>query len=109
MSKNDDVKIKEILIRTTEIVDMLSKINLKQNVSYLLEKEVINIEECSVLLGLPKNQIYHLTSGNKIPHFKLGKHLRFDKSKLMIWLDEHRKQPTNNLKERAEEYVNSKK
>jgi len=50
--------------------------------------DIFTVEELSKYLKLPKSTIYMFTSKNRIPHFKLGKQVRFKKSKIDKWADE---------------------
>jgi excisionase family DNA binding protein len=55
------------------------------------EGELLNIEELSKLLNLPKSWIYERTRRGEIPHRKLGKYLRFDIQEIKIWLEQHQR------------------
>ena len=44
---------------------------------------ILNIDQLSVFLGIPKATIYYKVSRNEIPSFKVGKHLRFDLSEVI--------------------------
>ena len=39
--------------------------------------KLLTINDLSEVLGIPKATIYCWTSSNKIPHIKIGKHLKF--------------------------------
>ena len=56
-------------------------------VSPFLDDDVMNAAEVAVLMRVGKNQIYGLAAANKIPHRRVGKHLRFSRAALMRWLD----------------------
>jgi excisionase family DNA binding protein len=49
-------------------------------------EELLDINELSHLLGVPKSWIYERTRQDEIPHIKLGKYLRFKMSEIREWL-----------------------
>jgi len=57
-------------------------------------KELLTIEEIAELLKVPKTWIYQRTrerSSSTIPHFKVGKYLRFSLSEVQAWLQDQRR------------------
>jgi excisionase family DNA binding protein len=53
---------------------------------------LLNIREVAKHLRVPVSFLYARTCRNSretIPHFKLGKHLRFDPTQLRKWLSAH--------------------
>jgi len=57
-----------------------------------MEKRLLNINELSQYLGIPKQTIYQWTSQQRIPFIKIGR-LRFDKEKIDRWLKEKSTEP----------------
>ena len=57
---------------------------------------------------IPKNSIYQLTSKNKIPHFKRGRKLFFEKVMIDQWLEEGRVKSDDEIQEKAENYLTQK-
>lgn len=51
--------------------------------------EILSLEELSRYLKVSKQVIYKLVQRGKIPSFKLGRRLRFRKSKIDAWIDKH--------------------
>ncbi len=52
---------------------------------------LMTIDQVAAYLGISKNTIYRWNAmGVSIPHFKLGKHLRFRRSDVEKFLEEHR-------------------
>ena len=51
-----------------------------------INKEILTLNECCFLTGMAPSSIYKLTSSGKIPHWKKGNKLRFDKTKIIEWL-----------------------
>jgi excisionase family DNA binding protein len=55
------------------------------------EKKFLTVDELARLLGVPKSWIYDRTYRNEIPHYKLGRLLRFDLEKIQKWLENNEK------------------
>lgn len=53
--------------------------------------ELLNIDELSQFLGVPKSWIYERTRRGEIPHTKLGKYLRFDAQEIKEWLKKYQR------------------
>ena len=73
------------LLRKT--VDGLKKeLEQVKNVVYA-SKEVLNLEEASMFLGISKSSLYKLTHNQTIPYFKPNnKMVYFEKTELLKWL-----------------------
>ena len=52
----------------------------------MINEGLMSIEELSSYLHIPKATIYGWTHARKVPHFKIGKSLRFEKKKIDEWL-----------------------
>ena len=52
--------------------------------------DILTLDQACIILGRSKSSIYKLTSNNKLPHFKIGRHLRFVRSEIIAWIDAHR-------------------
>lgn len=50
------------------------------------EPEVLTVDEAAELLRVGRNNVYNLVARNKIPHARLGKHIRFSRAALLRWL-----------------------
>jgi excisionase family DNA binding protein len=50
---------------------------------------VLTIEELSAYLKVPKSTLYKLVREGKVPCQKVGRHWRFHKNAIDIWLKEH--------------------
>ena len=50
-------------------------------------EEILNVNEVSRWLRIPKSTLYKLCSKGEIPCTKIGKHWRFDKAVLEYWFD----------------------
>ncbi len=51
------------------------------------DREILTIREAAEFLRLGQSTLYRLTSNAKIPCLRLGKSIRFRKSKLLAFLD----------------------
>jgi len=51
------------------------------------DKEVMNADEVSSWLRIPKSSLYKLCSEGQIPCAKIGKHWRFDKAMVKSWFE----------------------
>jgi len=47
----------------------------------------LTVSEAAALLQVPRSWVYRKTSERKIPHRKIGKHVRFSEGDLLDWLD----------------------
>lgn len=61
------------------------------NIENLLttSKNVLNINEVSILTGLSKSSIYKFTHTGRIPFYKQAKHLYFNRQEIEAWLTSH--------------------
>ena len=79
-----------------------------RNIESLLlsQKSVLNFNEVAVYTGLSKSYLYKLTSTGGIPCYKpQGKHIYFNKTELDDWLLQNRKVTTQEIEERAINYI----
>ena len=51
-----------------------------------MESNLLSINELSEKLNLPVSWIYSRTRINEIPHYKIGKYVRFNESEVWDWL-----------------------
>jgi excisionase family DNA binding protein len=51
-------------------------------------RDVLNIEQLSQYLGVPRSTLYRLVRDGKIPSHKVGKHWRFRREAIDRWLDQ---------------------
>ena len=52
-----------------------------------MEKELLTAKETAEFLGLSEITIYKMTYRKQIPYVKLGRTKRFDKSKILAWIE----------------------
>lgn len=50
------------------------------------EQDILNVKETARLLGMSIQGVYHMVFLGTIPHYKIGKRLRFSRKKLSNWL-----------------------
>lgn len=74
-----------------EIMEKLCSIERN---SLLAAKNVLNIDDVSLLTGLSCSSIYKMTCTRNIPFYKNGKFLYFDKKEIENWMKSQRF-PTN--------------
>jgi excisionase family DNA binding protein len=68
-------------------------------------KTVMNLNEASLFTHISKSHIYKLTYSGKIPHYKQGKHLYFDRFELEAWLKANRIKTLDAVDKEASTYV----
>jgi excisionase family DNA binding protein len=51
-----------------------------------MNQNLIGIKEMAEKLSVPCSWIYQRTRKNEIPHYKVGKYVRFDESEIWEWL-----------------------
>lgn len=68
-------------------------------------KEVLNVEEAALMLGVSKSRIYHLVSSRNIPHYKNGKNVLFKKSEIEEWQLRDRIPTNEEIDSKAATYV----
>jgi len=57
-----------------------------------MEKEFLTIEELSKFLSIKKSTLYRIVENGELPHFKIGRLLRFRSSELDGWLESHKQE-----------------
>lgn len=64
-----------------------SKIRFNINLFFIGSKNVLTLEDVSLLTGLSKSHLYKLTCNHQIPHYKPnGKQLYFDRAEIEAWM-----------------------
>jgi len=59
-----------------------------------MEKRLMNVEEASEYLGIPRGSLYKMAWQKRLPFVvKVGRALRFDKIKMDLWIDENTEEP----------------
>ena len=100
-----------------QIINRLARIeNLLENLNRLPTKlngnttpNLMSTEQLSVYLSLSKSAIYKLTYTKKIPHYKRGKKLYFDKEDINKWIFEGKQLTEDEMERVAQRYTVKKR
>ena len=93
-----------------ELYSKLNEIEKLLKEQYLLQKEILNINEAAKYLGISKSHLYKLTSGGEIPYYKPGgKLVYFNRKELDEWILTHKIHSTRELQSMAENYMITKR
>jgi excisionase family DNA binding protein len=85
---------------TDELKNQLDRIERN---TLIASKNVLTLEDVSVLTGFSKGHLYQLTYKHKIPFYKLnGKSLYFDRKEIETWLKGQRIASNEELKRMAD-------
>lgn len=84
---------------------VLKKLETIERNTLLAAKNVLTIDEVSLLTGLSKQTLYKLTSSHKIPFYKPNsKLLYFKRSEVEEWQTRNRVQPVDEAQSAAQKY-----
>jgi excisionase family DNA binding protein len=64
----------------------------------------LSIDEVSSILNIKKPTLYQWVESRQIPHYKMGKLIRFKRDEVIQWMDEHKVAPVD-LSKRTREIV----
>jgi len=59
------------------------------------DSEYLGIQKLSEYLGIKVSTLYSLAGQKKIPHYKVGRLVRFRKSDIDLWMEENKKEIIN--------------
>lgn len=90
-------QLKELISESTR--EVFNEMNSKKE-----EKEIMNVADAAEFLNLAVQTIYGFTSLNKIPYYKRGKKLIFNRSDLKEW---QQKNSSKTMKEMEIDYKNN--
>lgn len=83
-----------------------AKLDRIEKIALLGAKNVLTLEEVTLITGLSKGYIYRLTSTQGIPHYKpTGRNLYFNKSEVEEWLQRHRVATIEEIDNEATTYI----
>ena len=51
-----------------------------------MNQNLIGVKEMALKLDVPVSWLYSRTRTNEIPHYKVGKYVKFDVSEVMEWI-----------------------
>ncbi len=52
---------------------------------------LVSIKEIERMTGLPRSWLYSASAAGRVPHYKIGKYLKFSPSEVLRWLESHRR------------------
>jgi excisionase family DNA binding protein len=52
-----------------------------------MNQNLIGIREMAAKISVPVSWLYSRTRTGEIPHLKIGKYVRFDAEKVMLWIE----------------------
>jgi len=58
-----------------------------------MEKGFLNIKEVSDYLGIKQSSLYSRVEKKEIPHYKIGRLIRFKKSEIDPWMEKFKSEP----------------
>lgn len=90
---------------------LLKELQEIKRYTLLSAKQVLDIDDASLLTGLSKSRLYTLTSQNKIPFHKSpeGRSLYFSRDELNEWMLSRHFESGSELEQKAKEYCRRKK
>jgi excisionase family DNA binding protein len=56
-----------------------------------MNQNLIGIKEMASKLDVPVSWLYSRTRTNEVPHYKVGKYVKFDAENVMRWISEQNK------------------
>jgi len=89
----------------TEIFNKLDRI---EYYCLLAAKKVLNLSDVALLTGLSKSHLYKLTCEHRIPCYKPGKHIYFDRAEIEDWMKQNRVATDQEINQKASNYMVAK-
>lgn len=86
------------------------KIYLKriENYTLLAAKNVLTLEDVTLLTGLSKSYIYKLTCTKQIPYYRPnGKQIYFDRAEIQTWMKQNRVATESEVEQKAANYIST--
>lgn len=91
---------------TNEIQELNTKLDRIERITLIGSKNVLTMDDASLVTGLSKGYLYRLTSTQRIPHYKLnGRNLYFKKSEIEDWLLQNRVSTQSEIESAATTYT----
>ena len=56
--------------------------------SAMVGKEFLNIQDLSQFLGIKVSSLYAMVEEKRVPHYRIGKLIRFKRSEIESWMEE---------------------
>lgn len=87
-------------------LELLEKLDRIENLCALAAKNILNIDDAAILLGMSKGYVYQLTHDHKIPFYKpTGKQIYFKRSEIEDWMTRNRVDSIYEAQAQAVSYV----
>lgn len=87
-----------------EIKKQLDRI---ERYSLLAAKNVLVLDDVSLLTGLSKSYLYKLTCSHQIPHYKNAKIIYFDRAEIELWMKQNRVATESEVEQKAVNYIST--
>ncbi len=90
-----------------QVADLITaRLDTIERYTLLGAKNVLNLDDVSMLTGLSKSHLYKLTSSKQIPHYKPNtKSMYFDRTEIEEWMKQNRVQTQAEAEQQAISYV----
>jgi len=86
--------------------EILTRLEAIEFYSLLAAKNVLTMEDVSLLTGLSKSHLYKMTCAHQIPYYKPnGKTIYFDRGEVEAWMKQNRVCTTQEAEAQAAAYV----
>ena len=73
---------------------------------FLCQKEIFNMDEAAMYIGVSKSNLYKMTAYRKIPHYKpAGRYIYFERAELDNWIREGAVKTEEQLSDQANAYT----
>lgn len=73
---------------------------------FLCQKEIFNLDEAAMYIGVSKSNLYKMTAYRKIPHYKpAGRYIYFERAELDNWIREGAVKTEEQLNDQANAYT----
>lgn len=87
---------------------MEEKLNKILVYSLLAAKNVLTLEDVTLLTGLSKSYLYKLTCTKQIPYYRPnGKQIYFDRSEIEAWMKQNRVATESEVEQKAANYIST--
>lgn len=87
---------------------MEEKINQILVYSLLAAKNVLTLEDVTLLTGLSKSYLYKLTCTKQIPYYRPnGKQIYFDRIEIEAWMKQNRVATESEVEQKAANYIST--
>lgn len=85
--------------------DIITRLDRIERLAQLGAKNVLDVEEASMLTGFTTGHLYRLTCSRQIPHYKKNRKLYFKKDELENWMLERKVMSDDEIDRMAATYV----